>query len=335
MPLIENEDGADADAEGDATAAVFPLPDSPHTTPAPASTPATPTATGTTHLRGDRTGAGPNPESSDMPGSIPAAGPRQQQPRPNRDQTVAPPCHCSRGSGGPNRSPPRRAADLAVEVSELPRGVRAARTRQPPARSSRGLTHAVSTLTARKGETMTDQQDTEPETGQARGGDGKFIRDLATAERDAEAAQLRSTGMPYRKIAAQLGINVHTAHDAVKRAMAEVVQEDGAEALAFELRRLDEELERLDDLYGKVMAVLEREHVTVSQGRVVTMDDGATVPDDDWILKAVDRLVRIDESRRRNGESRRRLLGLDQPVKTQISGGLTYEVVGVDPEALT
>ena len=30
----------------------------------------------------------------------------------------------------------------------------------------------------------------------------------------------------------------------------------------------------------------------------------------------------------------RKLLGLDQPVKTQVSGGVTYEVVGIDPEAL-
>jgi len=176
--------------------------------------------------------------------------------------------------------------------------------------------------------------DTEDPVGKARGGNGQYIRDLATAERDAEAARLRSLGHTYRDIAGILDIDVHTAHDAVKRAMNAVVAEDGANALAFELRRLDEELVRLDDLYAKVMEVLEREHVTVSQGRVVTMDDGATVPDDDWILKAVDRLVRIDESRRRNGESRRRLLGLDQPVKTQLSGGLTYEVVGVDTEAL-
>jgi len=167
-----------------------------------------------------------------------------------------------------------------------------------------------------------------------RGNHGQFARDPSTVMTDAEAADLRSQGLSYREIAARMGTSVSTAHDAVNRAMAEVITEPAAEALAFELRRLDEELVRLDGLYERVIDVLEREHVTVSQGRVVTMDDGSTVPDDDWILKAVDRLVKIDDQRRRNGESRRRLLGLDQPVKAQVSGGITYEVVGVDTEAL-
>ena len=166
-----------------------------------------------------------------------------------------------------------------------------------------------------------------------RGGDGKFTRGVDTAERDAEAARLRSQGMPYRKIAAELGIDVHTAHDAVQRALASIVAEPAAAALHFELERLDDELIRLNELYERVLEVLNREHVTVSQGHVVE-HDGVPVPDDDWILRAAEQLRRIDESRRKNGESRRKLLGLDSPVKTQISGGLTYEVVGVDTEAL-
>jgi uncharacterized protein YerC len=170
--------------------------------------------------------------------------------------------------------------------------------------------------------------------GPTRGGGGQFVRTVETAEQDAEAARLRSRGMTYRQIAAQLGVDVSTAHRAVQRALAEIVAEPAADAVAFELQRLDEELQRLDDLYARVIEVLEREHVTVSQGRVVTMDDGSPVPDDDWILRAVDRLVKIDDSRRKNGESRRKLLGLDSPLKTQLSGGLTYEIVGIDAEAL-
>jgi hypothetical protein len=169
---------------------------------------------------------------------------------------------------------------------------------------------------------------------QARGTNGKWVRTLEGVERDAEAARLRSKGKSYRQIAAILGCDVRVAHSAVQRVIAEIVAEPAEAAVHFELDRLDAELRRLDKLYRTVMEVLEREHVTVSQGKVVTTDDGATVPDDDWILKAVDRLVKIDESRRRNGESRRRLLGLDQPAKTQVTGGLTYEIVGINPEAL-
>lgn len=178
---------------------------------------------------------------------------------------------------------------------------------------------------------MTDQHDPD----QPRGGDGKWTRTIAGATKDAEAARLRSCGYTYQQIADELGWSSKgEAHHAVKRAMQAVIAPAGEAAIAHELGLLDEELIRLDDLYGKVVAVLEREHVTVSQGRIVRDENGGTVPDDDWILKAVDRLVRIDEARRRNSESRRRLLGLDQPVKTQVSGGVTYEVVGIDPEAL-
>lgn len=180
---------------------------------------------------------------------------------------------------------------------------------------------------------MTDQPNAM--AGQTRDGNGQFTRDPETVVRDAEAARLRSRGLSYRQIAAQLDMHPSSAYEAVKRAMADIIAEPAADAIAFELDRLDAELVRLDDLYRKVEEVLGREHVTVSQGKLVTMDDGDTVPDDDWILKAVDRLVKIDESRRRNGESRRRLLGLDQPAKTQVSGGLTYEIVGVDPAQLT
>jgi DNA-binding CsgD family transcriptional regulator len=184
---------------------------------------------------------------------------------------------------------------------------------------------------------MDDQPNSmaEATTSTLRGTHGQFTRTPDTVARDAEAARLRSKGLSYRAIATELDVDVATAHAAVKRALAEIITEPAEEALAFELARLDAELVRLDDLYRKVEEVLAREHVTVSQGKVVTMDGGETVPDDDWILKAVDRLVKIDESRRRNGESRRRLLGLDQPAKTQLSGGLTYEIVGVDPAQLT
>jgi hypothetical protein len=49
--------------------------------------------------------------------------------------------------------------------------------------------------------------------------------------------------------------------------------------------------------------------------------------DDGPVLSAIDRIVRISESRRK-------LLGLDQPAKTQVSGGVTYEVVGINPDDL-
>lgn len=175
----------------------------------------------------------------------------------------------------------------------------------------------------------------------ARDRGGKFARTPDTAERDAEAARLRTRGLTYRAIAEQMGYaSPSSVHDAVKRCLDAIVEEPGQE-----VRRL--ELERLDDMYAAVMAVLEREHITISQGRIVrkrvldengdptivaTDRDGKPVfreeeiLDDAPVLAAVDRLLKIMERRAK-------LTGLDAPVKADIGGTLKYEVLGVDLSA--
>lgn len=154
---------------------------------------------------------------------------------------------------------------------------------------------------------------------QARDGGGKFIRTVETAERDAKAARMRSRGMSYRDIARALHIDVRTAHTAVKNAMQEIIREDAEAAIQFEL-------DRLDEMHQAALKVLERHHIVVSNGQVVRLD-GEPMQDDGPVLSAIDRIVRISESRRK-------LLGLDQPAKTQVSGGVTYEVVGINPDDL-
>jgi hypothetical protein len=151
------------------------------------------------------------------------------------------------------------------------------------------------------------------------GPDGKFVADPAVAERDRRAAELRGKGWSYRKIAAELKIDVHTAHDAVERALRAIRAEGAAE-----VRQL--ELERLDRMYEAVLGVLEREHVTVSNGKVIYVGE-EPLKDDDPVLRAVDRLLKIQERRAR-------LLGLDAEQKVNMSGGLTVEIVGVNEEDL-
>jgi hypothetical protein len=162
---------------------------------------------------------------------------------------------------------------------------------------------------------MTTQYDPD----QPRDGNGKWLLTLTGAERRAEAARLRSRGYTYRQIATALNTDVRNAYDYVREAMQAVVREAAEDAIAFEL-------DRLDQAHRKALAVLEREHITVSNGRVVELD-GQPLPDDGPILSAIDRIVKISESRRK-------LLGLDQPAKTQISGGVSYEIVGINPEEL-
>ncbi|MFD6035735.1 hypothetical protein ACFWHF_14510 [Streptomyces griseoincarnatus] len=131
--------------------------------------------------------------------------------------------------------------------------------------------------------------------------------------------------MSYRRIGEALGIAPSTAFEAVQRALKEIVQEP-----AEEVRRL--ELERLDGMYEHVLGVLERQHVTVSQGRVVRLQNPDTgqeepIPDDGPILAAVTTLLKIQERRAK-------YLGLDSPSRVDLSGGVKYEVVGVSSEDL-
>lgn len=157
-------------------------------------------------------------------------------------------------------------------------------------------------------------------TERTRGPDGRYIRELATAERDAEAARLRSRGMSYRAIATDLGVEVAAAHAAVQRALAAVVAEPAADVRALEL-------DRLDAMYAAVLGVLERKHITVNNGKVIQLpdEDGKLTPleDDAPILQAVDRLLKIQARRAA-------LLGLDAPVKAETGVTLNYVIQGVD-----
>lgn len=167
---------------------------------------------------------------------------------------------------------------------------------------------------------MSDEQDeSQHQSGPTHGPNGDFVPKVETAERDRRAAELRGKGWSYRKIAAELKIDVHTAHDAVERALRAIRAEGAAE-----VRQL--ELERLDAMWEAVLRVLEREHVTVNQGKVIVLD-GKPLTDDGPVLQAVDRLIKIQERRAR-------LLGLDAEQKVNMSGGLTVEIVGVNEEDL-
>ena len=101
-----------------------------------------------------------------------------------------------------------------------------------------------------------------------RDGNGRFTRTADTAKRDADAAALRAKGRTFDQIAADMDYSSRAkAYEAVMRAYADIPYEQVEEA-----RRLD--LERLDRLIEQAWAVMEREHVTVSQGRVVGKQTG-------------------------------------------------------------
>jgi hypothetical protein len=156
---------------------------------------------------------------------------------------------------------------------------------------------------------------------EVRGHHGKFARARETAERDAIACELKARGKTYRQIATELDVHPASAHEMVQRALRAIVEEPAAE-----VRRL--ELERLDIMYRAAMEVLERQHVTVSQGRIVKQANGEPLEDDAPVLQAIDRLLRVSESRRK-------LLGLDAPARVSVEAEHLGREIGDLITALT
>jgi hypothetical protein len=131
---------------------------------------------------------------------------------------------------------------------------------------------------------------------------------IAAAERRVRALDYRKAGQSYRAIGDVLGVSMKTAHQDVHQALAELAALELSSA--GELRAL--ELARLDDLAIAAARILQASHPLVSGGKVLSgfTNDGTAIglTDDGPKLAAIDRLVRISESRRK-------LLGLDAPAK--------------------
>ena len=159
----------------------------------------------------------------------------------------------------------------------------------------------------------------------------RFARRPETAARDAEAAILRAQGWTYPAIAEHLKFaDRGNAYHAVQRAIANVLPEPAESILFFELERLDAELERLNGLEEEVRAVLTRRHITVSNGRVILHPEtGEPMEDDGPVLQATDRLLKIEEARRRNGERRAKYTGIEASIKVDAT---VHEVTQQDIE---
>ncbi|MFL1903093.1 hypothetical protein ACJWDR_28910 [Streptomyces tauricus] len=172
---------------------------------------------------------------------------------------------------------------------------------------------------------------------EARTNQGRYARTPEKAERDTEAARLHAHGYTDGMIAEKLGYpSIQAAREGRRKVLAEITQAPAAEIIELEVRKLDMELVRLEHLERDVRKVLDAEHITVSNGKVI-IDPRTEQPlaDDSPILQAADRLVKIEDARRRNAERRARLLGLDAEQKVSVSGSVRYEVVGVDTSDLT
>jgi DNA-binding CsgD family transcriptional regulator len=172
---------------------------------------------------------------------------------------------------------------------------------------------------------MTSGNDATDASGQVRDGRGKYRRTTDTAEREARACELYNRGYTYRRIAAELGVDVKTAHGYVQSAMRAIIEEPAKEAR-------DKLRARLEYLYERAAEVADREHVTVSHGKVITTRDPETgddkpLLDDAPVLQAIDRMTRLTERLAA-------LDGLNAPQQVTLGGEVKYTVVGVDVEQL-
>jgi hypothetical protein len=131
---------------------------------------------------------------------------------------------------------------------------------------------------------------------------------VAIAQRRADAVAMRMTGASFQAIADKLGYSSRgAACQDITRALEAAVAE---QARTVEVYR-EEELQRLDLLLAEAWAVLKRQHVTVSHGRIIR-DEETDQPliDDGPTLAAIDRVLKIQERRAK-------FLGLDAPTKVE------------------
>lgn len=158
----------------------------------------------------------------------------------------------------------------------------------------------------------------------------KPLDDIARAEQDAMILELKRQDFTFEEIAHHLGISRTTAHRGFHRALPRIT-EPSAEAYRTE------QLARLAYAREIVVDILERRHVTISNGKVmreiIGSDEegkpiyGEPYEDDGVILAAVDRLDKIDDREAR-------LLQLYPKTEVNHSGDLTYHIVGLSAEDL-
>lgn len=119
----------------------------------------------------------------------------------------------------------------------------------------------------------------------------------------AEIVALRRQRLSQQEIARRLGISQQRVSQLYRQTLAEIPAQQVDE------HRL-EDLEQLDYLASKAIEVLERQHVTVSNGRVVSLND-EPIEDDAPVLAAIAALLKVQERKAK-------LLGLDAPTKHEV-----------------
>lgn len=118
-------------------------------------------------------------------------------------------------------------------------------------------------------------------------------RSAETMERDARAYDLFRRGLTYRQICAEIGYSSpNAASEAVRRAAREAAV-DPLEAEAARQAFLD----RFQDYRRAAQRVMNTKHYRTNQaGNIVRGPDGQPLLDGEFVLKVLDRLLKIDDT---------------------------------------
>lgn len=150
-------------------------------------------------------------------------------------------------------------------------------------------------------------------------------RAAETIERDHRAYDLMRRGLSYRQIGTELGVSHQSAYDAVRRA----ARENAADPLEqAEARQAF--LDRFQDYRRSAQRVLAgRHYVTTQAGKIVYGPGPDPLPliDDDPVLRALDRLLKIDDTELR-------LRDLYPPGRSRVEV-ITEDAVDAELAALT
>lgn len=164
----------------------------------------------------------------------------------------------------------------------------------------------------------------------------------AVVVRRTKLIELRRKGVPYDdEQIEELGYkSPDAARKDLSRALEAHRQAEATEVANYRQmanEQLDAELLRLEGLEEAAHKVLRNRHIVVNNGRVIIHPETELPMEDDApVLQAIDRLLKIEEARRRNGERRAKLNGLDMPVQTELTGagGGPLAVSTADPDKL-
>ena len=153
-------------------------------------------------------------------------------------------------------------------------------------------------------------------------GTGRYITTIDTIQIDTQIAELRAQGLTLRQIAAEIGYESESGiARALERAYARVPAEGGQLARRIELDRLDRWTRKAEEILANPGPQVDR------LGRpVINEKTGQPYPNQEIVLQAIDRLVRLSERRAR-------IMGIDA-AKRSLSMSIDTFFDGLPPGEL-